>query len=520
VSIRKAWAWTFAAIAAVAVLIAALIAAVPLSSDALRHRMIETLSARLDADVAIGDLHWRVFPAVRASGSDLAIRRRGRNDAKPLIAIKSFTVEATVGGLMRKHVSHVTLDALDIEIPPDDADDRPARSEPAKPRETGQPLAEGVIIDTLDANGAQVATIPKQKDKLPKVWAIHALRLHNVGAGQSMPFEAALTNAVPPGEIDTSGTFGPWQPERPGTTPLNGVFTFARADLSIFHGISGILSAHGSFGGTLDRIDVRGETETPDFSVKVGGHTFPLHTQYHTIVDGTNGDTILERIDAKFLASSLVAKGSVIDAPRGVHGRIVALDITMDHARLEDVMQMAVKSAPPMFGGLRLTTKFLLPPGETDVAERLQLDGRFTAAQVRFANYDVQGKINELSRRGRGKPEDPDRRVASDFQSRFQLGNGRLSLPSLTFAVPGAKVELSGRYALKPETLDFSGRLLMDAKVSETQTGLKSLLLKVVDPFFNRRGGGSVIPIHVRGPRSDPDFGIDMRRVFRRGGKS
>jgi hypothetical protein len=33
----------------------------------------------------------------------------------------------------------------------------------------------------------------------------------------------------------------------PGRTPLKGKFTFGRADLSVFKGISGILSAHGTF---------------------------------------------------------------------------------------------------------------------------------------------------------------------------------------------------------------------------------------------------------------------------------
>jgi len=44
--------------------------------------------------------------------------------------------------------------------------------------------------------------------------------------------------------------------------------------------------------------------------------------------------------------------------------------------------------------------------------------------------------------------------------------------------------------------------------------------LKVVDPLFNKRGGGSAIPIHIRGRRDDPEFGLDVRRVFRRGDKS
>jgi hypothetical protein len=172
-----------------------------------------------------------------------------------------------------------------------------------------------------------------------------------------------------------------------------------------------------------------------------------------------------------------------------------------------------------MTGGLKLTTKFLLPPGEKDVVDRLRLDGQFAIAQVKFTNYDVQGKIEELSKRARAKTAEINKEhVVSDFRGRFRLADGRLALPSLSFAVPGAKVELAGAYALKPETLDFKGQLLLDAKISQTVTGFKSVLLKVVDPFFRGKdGNGSAIPIKIGGSRSAPDFGLDVRRVFRKG---
>ncbi len=270
---------------------------------------------------------------------------------------------------------------------------------------------------------------------------------------------------------------------------------------------------------TLERIAINGETDTPDFTVAIGGHPFALQTKYQAVVDGTNGDTYLNRIDASFLQSSLVAKGAVVDAPKGVHGRIVSLDVVMERARIEDVMQMAVKEpTPPMLGALKLTTKFVLPPGETDVAERLQLDGRFAIGRARFTNYDVQGRINELSHRSRGRNVDERADgVVSDFQGRFKLAGGRLTLPVLSFAVPGANVRLTGQYALRPETLDFRGTMFMDAKVSETQSGFKSLLLKVVDPLFRKRGGGSAVPIRIGGTRGKPEFGLDMGRVFKRG---
>jgi hypothetical protein len=513
---RRVWIWALVGLIGVLVFITvALVAAVPLTSDALRHRMVRALSDRLDADVAIGDLHWRVFPQLHAEGTALTIRQHGVTAHPPLISIKSFTVDADLLGVLRKHVAKVTLDGLDIEVPPPD-DDKGARGSRAA---RGPDTYDGVIIDTLDANGAQLVIIPRKASIDPKVWAIHTLRMHNVGRDAAMPFKATLTNGVPPGEIDTTGNFGPWRRDDPGATALNGVFTFARADLSVFKGISGILSAHGGFRGTLDRILVDGETDTPDFTIAVGGHPFPLHTKYHAVVDGTNGDTSLERIDASFLSSSLVAKGAVLAAPKGVPGRIVSLDIDMQRARIEDVMLMAVATPkPPMTGALKLVTKFLLPPGEADVSQRLQLDGRFSILGAQFTNFDVQGKIISLSHLSRARgPETPKQNVGSTFTGRFKLGGGRLELPDLTFGVPGARVELAGHYALKPETLQFRGRLLMDAKISQTTRGFKSLLLKVVDPLFRRQGGGSSVPIKITGTRDKPDFGLDVGRVFKRG---
>jgi hypothetical protein len=528
VRFTKRRVWIFSGIlAAVVIVVAMFVAAVPLSSDTLRHRMVRALSRELNSDVELGDLHLRVFPRMQAEGTGLVIRKRGRTDVPPLISVKTFTVSADLLGLIRKHVSHVELKGLEIQIPPKDHD-RPdgnaapedevaTKKEEKEETDGGSSLKKGVIIDTLDSSDARLVIIPRKKDKNPKVWAIHTLHMTDLGADRSMPYDAVLTNAVPPGEIKTSGHFGPWQTDEPGSTPLDGKFAFDKADLSVFKGISGTLSSRGSFGGSLARIDVNGETDTPDFVVSVGGHPFPLHAKYHTIVDGTNGDTRLERIDATFLSSSLLAKGSVLDGPQGEKGRTVTLDVVMDRARIEDIMVMVVKTPkPPMTGALKLTTTFVLPPGERDVSEKLRLDGRFSMASVNFTSYDVQAKINELSRRGRGPAQVAQKQsVASDFQGKFKLADGRLAMPTLTFAVPGAKVELAGVFALKPETLDFKGQLLLDAKVSQTVTGMKSTLLKIADPLFKQKDGtGSAIPIKISGAVGKPEFGLDVRRVF------
>jgi hypothetical protein len=48
-------------------------------------------------------------------------------------------------------------------------------------------------------------------------------------------------------------------------------------------------------------------------------------------------------------------------------------------------------------------------------------------------------------------------------------------------------------------------------------SGFKSLLARLAQPFFRRKGGGTQLPIKITGPRSKPEFGLDVGRVFKRG---
>jgi len=513
-------------VALVAVIAVAFIAVAPLSEVAAREKLVAALSEHLNAQVELKELHLQTVPSLRAEGRGLTIRHHGRTDVPPLITIAHFSADAGLLTFWRHHISRVTIDGLDIEIPPDRNDDAGThkdkdagdersgvRTEPDR----AEALARSLIIDHLYSMNARLTIIPSEPGKPPRVWNIHDLHMTSLSSGTAMPFEATLTNAVPPGEIVTHGSFGPWASEEPGDTPLDGRFTFQHADLAVFKGISGTLSARGQFGGKLDRIDVHGESDTPEFRVvKTGGKPVPLHTTYHTIVDGTNGNTILDEIDASFLNTKLVAKGTVLGNP-SQHGRTVTLDVSIDRGRLEDLLRLAVDAPqPPMTGALRLKTSFVLPPGDVDVVRKLRLDGRFTLAATRFTSDTVQQKIAELSRRGRGRPEDAvdPKHVLSNFDGRFKLSGGRLQIPDVKFDVPGALVQLAGSYELERSTLDFKGMLFMDAKISDTTTGLKHVLLKVIDPLFKRDGGGSAIPIRITGTRANPSFGLDKGRIF------
>jgi hypothetical protein len=520
--VRKPWQ-TILIVGTVAIvfLLIALASVVPFRSETARAKVIEALASRLDSEVQLDSLDLRVLPSLRAEGAGLTIRHKGRNDVPPLISIEKFSVEGSVFSLLRRHVSTVTLEGLDIQIPPGGAAAALKRGDNEADdtsRADGGNVTPPYVIDNLISTDAQLVIIPRTEGKTPKVWAIHDLHMRSVTFDRAMPFEATLTNGVPPGDIVTRGSFGPWSSDEPGQTPLDGVFTFDQADLGVFKGISGILSAKGTFGGRLERIEVHGETDTPEFTITSIGHAIPLLAKYHAIVDGTNGNTILERIDGSFLNTSLVAKGDVSDLP-GAPGRQVNLDVTMDQARLEDVLWLAVKTPkPPMTGALTLATVMVLPPGDVDVVEKLRLDGKFSIEKTRFTDAGIQKQIEGLSQRSRGdasaKPAAP---VTSDFTGSFELDNGVLTIPSVAFDIPGSVVRLAGTYAIEPEVIDFKGTLFMDAKISETTTGFKSLLLKVVDPLFRGENGGSAIPIRISGQRTNPSFGLDKGRIFKRG---
>jgi hypothetical protein len=163
-----------------------------------------------------------------------------------------------------------------------------------------------------------------------------------------------------------------------------------------------------------------------------------------------------------------------------------------------------------MTGAVSFTAELKIPPGPRPVIDKMWLGGDFGVSSARFSSSGVQQKVNELSERSRGEPEAPTENVVSDLRGHFVLDNGTAHFTKLSFLVPGATVSLEGKYNLRTETLDFHGVLRMQAKLSQTTTGVKSFFLKAIDPFFHKKGGGSVVPIKITGTRSNPQFGLEF----------
>jgi hypothetical protein len=478
----------------------------------LRSRVIETLSSRFKSKVELGEFHVWIADGLEVSGKGLKIY--GRTDpnihlpgTQPLIAIEEFRFRTGILSLLRSpmHVETVHLKGLALNIPP-----AGERQQMKDMRPAGVKIK--IFVDKFVSQNAQLVINTSRPDKLPLEFSIADLKMKDIGPGQPLQFDATLINPKPVGNISSSGYFGPWQADDPRETPVKGDYSFRNADLGTIKGIGGILSSNGSYAGNLGNIVVDGETDTPDFHLVVSGHPVPLKTQFHAIVDGTSGNTYLQPVNAKVLNSSFVAKGSVV---REASGHRIALDISIDNARIEDLLKLGVRTEPPiMTGSVHSKSKLEIEPKPVDIVERLRLAGNFDVSGAHFTSDIIQSKVDQLSLRSQGKAKEAKAGVQDEVQSTlrgvFNLKDGTLSFSQLHFQVPGTRVDMTGQYGLDGNTFDFHGKAGLDAKLSHTMTGWKSVLLKPVDPFFEKNGSGTEVPFKITGTKSDPHFGLDF----------
>jgi hypothetical protein len=477
-----------------------------------RKRTEAYLERKFESSVQFSDFAVSLYPHVRLVVSSVVLRHEGRTDIPPLIEVRLITLEAGLSSLVSRHprVSSVRLDGLRINMPP--------RRQDGKPRLHGTQanLAEQypVFIHRLRADDALVVLLRKESDrgKPPREFAIHHLEVSDFDFANPASFHALLTNPVPRGDIDCDGRFGPWEAADPRRTPVDARYTFRNADMGTLKGLSGTLSSDGRFKGPLDYLEVEGNTDVPDFALRTSDHPMALHTDFSAIVDGTNGDTILTKVVAKFRHTTLVTKGEVVDRNREVKGRTILMDTISQSARIDDLLLLAVKSSPPaMAGSARLKAKIALPEGTGDLIERLQIDGQFGVGQAQFSSESIQGKIDSLSRRGQGQPNATGLGTAlSELQGAFRVDKGLVTFSRLRFAVPGAAVVLAGNYALDTGQMNFRGKLKLQAQLSQTTTGVKSFFLRALNPFFNAKDAGTVLPIKITGTKDSPVFGLDF----------
>jgi hypothetical protein len=549
-------------LAAFAVLTGTVLVLAHRAEPILRAYIVQGLQDHFHARVELDSFHLTLRDGMWAEGKGLRIWPPAEVEGvrvpgsvgppTPLIRLEEFRFHAPLdyksGQAIR--ISVVQLKGLDVDMPPrphfehtaEEAQGTAATgnagSAATADSTAGQAKAGAASqtnggarllrfqVDSLECNGAHLTVETSKPGKLPLEFAIARLTLTGIRAGRAMDFDAELTNPRPVGTIYTRGSLGPWLVADPGESPIVGDYRFDHADLSGFKGIAGILNSTGHYQGTLGDMVVDGETDTPDFRLTHFGTALPLHTKFHAYVDGTNGDTQLEPVEATLGHSHFWTRGQIVRVAAAAGGKSgprpgghdIGLTINVDRGRIEDFLRLASRSGTPLLtGALTMKAGLEIPPGPVPVHERLKLTGTFALDDAQFASAKIRDRIRELSARGQGRPKDAktggDDEVRSTMKGSFQMASGVVTLPALEYTVPGAVIDLKGTYGIEGGLLNFAGTAKMQATVSAMVGGWKGLLLKPVDRYFQKDGAGTEVPIHINGTRANPQFGIDFDQM-------
>lgn len=520
--VRRARKWTVLRwsllIGGLAFLVIAATSLFLLSPRFLKPEVEKKLSSQLGLDVTLATMSLSMRPHLRLSGTDMVFRVPSQPELPPFIAIESFWVDVGLFSALRGHVGTVHLQGMKIAVPPGDQKD--ALKPDAPGVDQGESSSGKIVVDLLETRDAVLTVLRRDPRKEPLVFRIHDLDVRDVGFDRVMPFEVNLTNPVPEGKVSSRGRIGPWQKADPSNVPVSGDYTFSSANLDTISGIGGTLTSEGQYTGRLNEIAVEGRTETPDFNLDLGGQPVPLVATFKAVVDGSDGATRLDNVDATLFQTVLKVSGMIDNLP-GPGGHDIKLNVAVTSGHIEDLLALTMDRAKPLLtGDVTMNGTVALPPGKGKVRDRLVMSGRFGLKRGEFADPAVRAKLSELSRRSQGKGQDePMARVLSNLSGQFNLARGVIAIPDLKFDLPGARVALGGTFALPTGNLDFAGTLRMQARMSQVVGGFKSVLIRPFDWLFKRPDAGTVIPVTVRGTRDAPKMGVEVGKILTKGAK-
>lgn len=538
--LRRWLVWSALLAAGVAVFfVSAILYALHNAGPILRERVIATLEQRFRSPVELDSLNVAYEHGIQVSGGGLRILNFGRNAAasaadagqQPMLSVDSFDFHTSARQILKPvvHVDVVHVRGMRLDIPP-----RGSRGPMMNPHL--KPGKAGLVVDKIVCTDLTLGIETDKPGKLPLLFVVHDLTLRDVGAGRPFLFDARLVNPKPIGEIHSTGQFGPWNEQAPRDSPVEGDYSFTDADLGPIPGVAGILSSTGKYKGTLGQIGVTGSTDTPNFSLDVSGQPVDLRTQFDALVDGTSGDTRLNHVHATLLNTVLDVSGMVIQADHRrapefaaelardpiaaaqVRGHLIDLHVVTNHARIEDILTLGVKTQPAiMRGALALQAHLTIPPGKQTVSKKMAIQGHFAVRGATFSNPKWQETLDRMSVRAEGHPKEVSSsdlaRVPSQMAGNFSLGHGSLSIPDLTYEIPGVRVSLGGTYGLDGKKFDFAGNVQTDATASAMLTGWKHWVVKPFDPLFKKNGAGLEVPVTISGTRSDIKFGVDKAKL-------
>ncbi|HET9406757.1 MAG TPA: hypothetical protein VFO39_05930 [Candidatus Sulfotelmatobacter sp.] len=487
--------------AIIAVAIAAIISGIVIFLESRywpfeRGPVLQDLSEASDSEVTARRFQKTYFPSPGCIVEGITFRH---GKAKvPLITIEKLIVKGSYSGILTHHLNSITALGMHVTIPPADKSEK-FNTQPST-----------LIIGEIVADNSSLEFTSHDAHRPALRFEIHHAAFREVASARPFRFDLKVHIPTPPGEVETSGQFGAWKSGGAGETPVSGQYTFRDADLGHFGGIGGILSSDGKYEGTLEHINISGNTDVPDFYVKSSGHKFHLTTKFDAYVDGTRGDTFLKHVEARLGRTPVIAEGSVAGVA-GRKGKWTKIELSAPKGRIDDVLGLFAKERAPMSGQTAMHANVEIPPGNEPFLRKVKLEGSFGIDAGRFTKENTQTDVDKLSAGARGENKEAPATVATDLSGRVSLNAGVANFSELSFEVPGVNAHLQGTYNVINHRINLHGPMSVDTKISKTTSGVKSFFLKVLDPMFKKKRKGEIVPVHIGGTYEHPQFGLDLQ---------
>lgn len=433
---------------------------------------------------------------------NVIFRNNRKPGSPPMLTVTKLSIVGSYSGLLREHVPLIRAEGAHVTLPPLRAGEAIFEAGSSTAHATiGEIVADGSILDITSG----------QPGNPPLRFQIRRLTIRNPGSGRAMEFRIDALNPKPQGELLLTGRTGPWKSGNAAATEFSGTYAFRHVQLGSFHGVAGTLSSEGKFHGPWNALNITGAADVPNFEVTRSHHPVRLTTQFDAVVHGTNGDVELPSIRGHWGRTTVTGTGRIAARP-GSKGKFGGFDFFVRDGRIEDVLRLFVRSPQsPLAGATNFEAKVTIPPGKKKFVEKVVLDGNFVITDGQFTSSKTQTSIDKLSAQARGQknPQDGEN-VFSDLRGHVLLTGGVAHFSTLRAQVPGAVANMHGTYGLENQRINLHGMLFLQAKLSQATSGIKSVLLKPLEPFLKKnRRGGAKMPASITGTYSHPKYSTD-----------
>ncbi|HYX52340.1 MAG TPA: hypothetical protein VE783_02745 [Candidatus Limnocylindrales bacterium] len=490
-------------------ILAALIFVLALKWPFSREAMLKRLEHATSGRVEFGKFSSKYFPPGCVAEDVRLYQQRNQTKlpdgekSEPLIRVERLTISTGYAALLRKHIEKIVAEGAVVHIPHGGAE---LKSSSGKKND--------VTIGDLEADNSVLELAPEKRGEKPMVFKVRRARFRNVGNGDTSAYDVALSVPLPRAEVESKGWIGPWRDANGDvrSTPISGEYAVRNLDLGSFDSMMGMVSSHGEFQGTLAKLNVSGESESPDFGVKESGHHFPLSTKFRGTVDLASGDVELPVLTAKLGSLTLEADAQITGKPKTVQ-----LNVKRGRGEVQDLMLLfSDKPKSPIAGPITFQMRSSLPPEKRPFKQRVQLVGNFDVDPARFTEDDTEDNVAKLSAHARGDKKEMDKDepppVLSNLRSDVRLANGEAHFTNLSFSVPGATANMEGTYELTDKKVNLQGKMKMQAKLSEATKGVKSFFLKLLNPFFKKKNAGAELPVAMTGKYGHTHFSVGLTK--------